>query len=1080
MRVVVLETPASLAEAVAALPAEGPLPARTVLVPSERHAHQLRRALSRAGAPGALAGTRLVGPTTAAREVLERAGVAFSPGEEALRPARLAALFREGLALERFDLALLRSTLGWDEAFADAIRELEAAGLGPADLPRDDPHARDLAAVWSRVAAGAGESLGAAAIHLRAAAILERDPGAWPFAGATLAPVGGHEDAAQARFLRAVPGITLGLAPARPARARHLDRLERLFGPEAREAASRPAAPPSAGSERELLAGLLFAPPEALAAPARPRSGGRDGTVELEEHAGVEAELEAAAGWVARKVLEDRLPLEEIAVLVPARDPLAQLVADRLARLPLGGAPLPVVVAGGVPAVSSAAGARVLAVVRALRAHLSAEALASVLPALRLEEAPAAAGDAAGRPRGHLSHGEALELAFSLGTAGGNAARPSGALEWPARAAARAAELEAALARARLDEDSSARERHRLARTLANLRAVRPALGALAGVAAAVVAGAPLAAIWDALSGFLARQVRLPGEGPPLPSRLAEALAPTLASALGSALAGPAALELVEDRLLALRDARGRFGDPAVYVGTVEGAAGLDFAAVRVLGLAEGVLPSPPREDPVLPERLRRALEGAGALLPRAEDRVAAQLHALLAAVRGARREVVLSAPRVDLARTEREPAALFLEAAAALGRPSLATGLPAGAAPDGEALRRDAYAPARASAAGWRAAHPVGEAAWLDRVARGEGALPPAWRADPALDLARVAALRAPVGPLGPADGVLGPGEPFPPLPGLDPARPISASALQQLVQCPRMFLMRRVLRWEEPAGAPSLREIDPAPFGSLLHRVLEELHRAHGAAFAARERSLAHWRAVALALADRLFDAFLSEYPLVGERIREKERERLRESVRAFLAYDWALPIRRHVGVELGFGDREPFALDAGGRALHVQGFVDRVDVEGDRTLVRDVKSGRPWPREGAEAGPTPYRDVQLGLYLLAARALAPAWRTPRRVAGAYAYASGRGEVTERAFREDAGALEDATRRWLATAARLLEARAFPPSPDADDCFFCPFRPLCGEEGPRRGAEGLALAGDDGPLAEYRALALGEEEDG
>src|SRR5215208_7224967 len=103
MTVLVLDTAASWADAVATLPVAGPLPARTVLVPSERHAHALRRALARSGRGAALAGTRFVGPLTAAEEVLRAAGVAFDAGEEELRAARLLALFREDLALEHFD-----------------------------------------------------------------------------------------------------------------------------------------------------------------------------------------------------------------------------------------------------------------------------------------------------------------------------------------------------------------------------------------------------------------------------------------------------------------------------------------------------------------------------------------------------------------------------------------------------------------------------------------------------------------------------------------------------------------------------------------------------------------------------------------------------------------------------------------------------------------------------------------------------------------------------------------------------------------------------------------------------------------
>ena len=1081
MRVLPLTTPADWACAAAALPASRPLPSRTVLVGSERHAHALRRALVRGGNPRALAGTRFRTPFQAAVEVLERVGEPFTPGEAALRPARLLALFREDLPLEHFPLDLLRSRPGWDEAFAAAMGTLEAAGLAPADLPTDGAHARDLSLLWSRVVAEAGRSWTAARIFAEAAAALERDARAWPHDGPVLAAATGHENASLARFIRAIPDLTLGVWVARPARERHLQRIDKLFGPQARSAAIGPGSPSLGGepSERDLLATFLFQPPGTLGSPTRPRSRGPDGTVHLEEHAGVDAEVEAAVGWVSRQVLEEELPLEEIAVLVPVQDPLAQLVAERLERLPFGGGTLPVHVASGLPAISSSAGARALAVVRALAEHLTAEALAAVLPALRLEELPTGTSD--GRKTRHLTHGEAMELAFSLGTVGGNAGRPEGALEWSPRAAARTGELDHALAHARKDEDSASRETRRLERTLANLRAVRPALDALVDVARAVVEKEPLAALWSLLHGFLERWLLAPGGGVSIPELLAGALEPACASPLGEALTGPDALAVIEERLRGLRLRGGRFGQPAVYVGTVASAAGLEFSATRVLGLCEGVLPSQPHEDPVLPAPLRAALEQAspGRVLPTAEDHVTAQVHGLFAAVQGARQRVVLSAPRVDIGRTEREPGAVFIEAAAALGRPDAVTGAPAAPVPDVKALRRDAFLPARAEGLRFRAVHPVGASDWLHRVARVAPELPRAWIVEPALSLDRIASLRSRAGPLGAHDGVLGAGGPFPEVPGLAADRPTSASALQQLLQCPRMFLMRRILGWDEPAGAPSLREIDPAPFGSLLHATVEAFYREHGRSFVAGEKTLAHWQKSAAELADAMFDEFLSEYPLVGERIRHKERQRLRYAVSTFLDYDWAPRRgRRFVGVEIGFGEERPLVLQVGGRKLHVRGYIDRIDVDGAATVVRDLKSGRHHPRSKPEADPTPFRDVQLGLYQLAAKKLAGSLETPAKVVAAYAYADGHGEVEERAFRDDAAALEAATKEWLATATHLLEARAFAATPLKDDCTYCPFIPLCGDAETRRAAEGLAEADGEGALGRFRILKLGEEE--
>src|SRR5262245_39094773 len=131
MEVTVFWDSCSWANAVAALPTRGPLPCRTVLVPREPVAHVLRRELIRAGRSDALAGTRFLRVPYAAVEMLRAADVAFEPGEEALRAARLLAVFRSELRLGHFPLDLLRDKPGWDEAFARTISDFEGAGLQP-------------------------------------------------------------------------------------------------------------------------------------------------------------------------------------------------------------------------------------------------------------------------------------------------------------------------------------------------------------------------------------------------------------------------------------------------------------------------------------------------------------------------------------------------------------------------------------------------------------------------------------------------------------------------------------------------------------------------------------------------------------------------------------------------------------------------------------------------------------------------------------------------------------------------------------------------------------------------------------
>src|SRR5262245_19364961 len=175
-------TPGDWARAIDALPAGGPLPSRCVLVPREAVAHSLRRELLHAGLGRALAGTRFVPMTAAAVEVLRAASVQFQPGEEAIRPARLQAIFRAGIGLQHFSLTLLRDKPGWDVAFARTIDDLEASGLRPADLERGDAptRVRDVAAIWRAVEEAAGRSWTMGRIFLEAAARLVAEPRAWP------------------------------------------------------------------------------------------------------------------------------------------------------------------------------------------------------------------------------------------------------------------------------------------------------------------------------------------------------------------------------------------------------------------------------------------------------------------------------------------------------------------------------------------------------------------------------------------------------------------------------------------------------------------------------------------------------------------------------------------------------------------------------------------------------------------------------------------------------------------------------------------------------------------------------------
>ena len=332
---------------------------------------------------------------------------------------------------------------------------------------------------------------------------------------------------------------------------------------------------------------------------------------------------------------------------------------------------------------------------------------------------------------------------------------------------------------------------------------------------------------------------------------------------------------------------------------------------------------------------------------------------------------------------------------------------------------------------------HPVTDVQWLDR-ATATNEIPPAWKEGRQLALSRILALRDHEG-LDAADGILGSEGPFPAFPGMAPERPISASALEALLGCPLRFLFDRVLKWKEPAGPSSVRELDALTYGSLLHLVAERFYGEHGADFVARKGTLAAWKKRARAVAAEEFDALRVSQPLVGLGVEEKERNRLFRDLDSFLGYDWALKLDRFVGVELAF---DGLTIDAGDGKLNVRGYIDRIDIEGGHGLVRDLKSGKDHPRVGKEEDPTPTRDVQLGLYSLVARKMAKEWKLPAKLQAAYVYPR---NADEREFRDDHAELEQATKEWLAVAHGLLAEHSFPPSPSKDDCKYCPFRVVC-----------------------------------
>lgn len=1014
----------------ASLEADEVLPERLVLVRNEAVAHCWRRDLVTANRADLLVGTRFLTSMGCALEVLEREGVQFELGEEAVRAARIAMLLLEGLPLTAFRLDVLRDRPGWDQAFARTIGDLEAAGFAPDMIASSpDPRCRDIAMIWSRLEELAGTSWTSSRALREAAALLEADPSRWPFTGACLIEISGHESPVLARWLRAIPrSIRVGRR-LRPERTEHMRRLDSLLGD-----VTLVDLVPDGTCERDLLARYLFATPDVLTAPSRPRSTGIDGTVQIEQHAGLDEELDAAVDWVMSEVAEHGTPLERLAVVVPRLDPYATLLAHRFDAL---GADA-VHVVGGLPASSTASGARIRTILRALAGFLHIDEMASVIPLLRLES------------NVQLSRRSAIALLYELGTAGGGPAHPDGSLEWRARLAARRRSIDAALAggaASPLDEQ----ERERLARLQDELAALEPAMNALDRAARALVSRSPIDELWSAIRSLCDAHVRTGSDGKRILAALDGALAPVLAANL---LAGLPALDAITRTLDAVRLPVGRFGEPRVTIVSLTDTMGLSFASVRVFGLVEGIVPDTPHEDPVLPDAVRVGLPYP---VPTSSQRSLAQLHALHHVVSVAAQRVVLSTARMDDERRYREPSGVITEAAAAIGRDGAVI-------PDARALRRSYFEPARrhslVSAERW----PVTERGRLQRAARSHQ-IPAAWPATQLLPLRMPEVESTP----GIMDGWFPPG-PFAELPGLSADLPISASALSRLLECPHRFLYERVLGWNPPPELLDEGTIDALSYGSLFHETAEDFYRRYGGEFCARHRTLAEWKAIAAALADARFVAFLERYPLLGDEVRTAQRARLHRDMHALLDSDWSTA-KTFVDVERSFG---PLPLLAGGEEVYVRGIIDRLDTIGAKTLVRDLKTGRAKPREKDPWLPS--YDIQLGLYGLVVRDHAAAWGLPTTIAGSYVYPSD-SSGDERAFYDDFDELAKAAEGWLALGAKLLRLRRFPRTPIEDECRFCSFRAVCGPAAQTRAAE---LLTGDAELRELASLKLGEDEDG
>lgn len=485
----------------------------------------------------------------------------------------------------------------------------------------------------------------------------------------------------------------------------------------------------------------------------------------------------------------------------------------------------------------------------------------------------------------------------------------------------------------------------------------------------------------------------------------------------------------------------GVFGK-GVLVGTMSAALGVDLDVVIVLGLAEGVLPTRPREDSLLPDVERAA---AGDELPLRTERTGVEHRQLLAAMQAAKSERVLVFPRGDQRRSiERVPSRWLLDSCEALtGERAL---------PEDAAWHRSVPSFANRVAG---VAFPANGQEYGLRALQGcspRSALldDPLVQADPAMRRGLELLLNRGRDAFTRFDGNLADLAKAIPSP-TDPDALVSATQLESWISCPHAYLMQYVLKVRPVENPEELLEIDALSRGSLVHDVLERWLLAQLAGPLPDpdtpwpEASRRQMRQLAEEACDAAEARGVTGHPLLWQRDRQhllldlerfidEDNERRRE-----LCLTPQRPER-----PFGMDGANALTIDLGdGTAIRVRGRIDRVDRASDGAIVvADYKTGS--TRRYSDLKDTqPLGDgtkLQLGLYGLAVAADDPdaAIRTE------YWFTSTKGDFKRKGY-DLTPAVIDSLRNALRIAVDGMASGLFPMKPPEPawsqftGCQFC-----------------------------------------
>lgn len=496
----------------------------------------------------------------------------------------------------------------------------------------------------------------------------------------------------------------------------------------------------------------------------------------------------------------------------------------------------------------------------------------------------------------------------------------------------------------------------------------------------------------------------------------------------------------------------GAFGQ-GVLVGPVSAGLGLDLDVVIVLGLAEGVLPTRPREDSLLPDAERAV---CGDELRLRTDHLGVQhRHVLTALAAGTRRRVLVH-PRGDLRRShEAMPSRWLLDTARALD-PERGDELPRDAAwhtPVASFAQRMRTTPLPATRQEY-ALRALADTTGRDALARH-----PVVTGDTPLQRGVELLAGRGRGGFSRFDGNIGELAAHLTSPA-EADHAVSTTRLERWLACPHAYFMQHVLGVEPVENPEELLEIDAMERGSIVHDVLqawlaEQLAGSPPAPHqpwppAARDR-LVELGQQHCADAER---RGVTGHPLLWRR----DRQRILSDLLRFADEDDArragqglTPVAAEHPFGLPGAAAGPVAVELGdGRVVWMRGRIDRLDRTADGGLVvvdyktgsasryADLSESQPFGEDGSR--------LQLAVYGLAAGQLADGDRDGPApgVASHYWFVSTRGEFALRGYPVTGGVAQRLARA-VALATDGIAAGAFPPRPVKPEwrpftpCVYC-----------------------------------------